>query len=265
MNAVKQVPRGGDRLIRVSMTVVVLAVAAVAAWVSYWHAVAVIEKYGAEDEVSAHLVPATVDGMIYASSMVLLWCARYRLPVPSLARWALALGVAATLAANILHGIERGPLAAALAAWPAIALVISYELIMWVVRSGREIADRAYDAGQPERAPAPVTVLSDQAPRVPQTGQVVDATPQIDPGEPTQETGERRSAPAEPEPAATRAGQDASAGETRADSDRRAQVAALLAQDPHMTGAALARTLGVHETTGRKYRREALNGHGRSA
>jgi hypothetical protein len=32
-----------------------------------------------------------------------------------------------------------------------------------------------------------------------------------------------------------------------------------------MTGAALARTLGVHETTGRKYRREALNGHGRSA
>jgi hypothetical protein len=32
-----------------------------------------------------------------------------------------------------------------------------------------------------------------------------------------------------------------------------------------MTGAALARTLGVHETTGRKYRREALNGNGRSA
>ncbi|MEU7829959.1 DUF2637 domain-containing protein [Nonomuraea sp. NPDC049129] len=253
------------------MTVVVLAVAAVAAWVSYWHAVAVIEKYGAEDEMSAHLVPATVDGMIYASSMVLLWCARYRLKVPSLARWALALGVAATLAANILHGIERGPLAAALAAWPAIALVISYELIMWVVRSGRELADRAYDVGQPERVlaePAPPSAPSghsDQAPRVPQPGPVVNVTPQIDPGEPTQETGERRSAPAEPEPAATRADQDASAGETRADSDRRARVAALLAQDPNMTGAALARTLGVHETTGRKYRREALNGNGRSA
>ncbi|MEV6157960.1 DUF2637 domain-containing protein [Nonomuraea sp. NPDC052129] len=265
------------------MTVVVLAVAAVAAWVSYWHAVAVIEKYGAEDEMSAHLVPATVDGMIYASSMVLLWCARYRLKVPSLARWALALGVAATLAANILHGIERGPLAAALAAWPAIALVISYELIMWVVRSGRELADRVYDAGEPERAydagqsegalvePAPLSAPSvpsghsDQALRVPQPGPEVHATPQIDPGEPTQETGERRSAPAEPEPAATRADQDASAGETRADSDRRARVAALLAQDPNMTGAALARTLGVHETTGRKYRREALNGNGRSA
>jgi hypothetical protein len=155
------------------MTVVVLAVAAVAAWVSYWHAVAVIEKYGAEDELSAHLVPATVDGMIYASSMVLLWCARYRLAVPALARWALALGVAATLAANILHGIERGPLAAALAAWPAIALVISYELIMWVVRSGRELADRAHDSGQPGRAlaePAPPSVASDRTPRVPQPG-----------------------------------------------------------------------------------------------
>jgi hypothetical protein len=250
------------------MTVVVLAVAAVAAWVSYWHAVAVIEKYGAEDELSAHLVPATVDGMIYASSMVLLWCARYRLAVPALARWALALGVAATLAANILHGIERGPLAAALAAWPAIALVISYELIMWVVRSGRELADRAHDSGQPGRAlaePAPPSVASDQTPRVPQPGPVVHTTPRIDPGEPTQETGERRSASAEPEPAATPAGQDAPTGGAREDNDRRAQVAALLSQDPNMTGAALARTLGVHETTGRKYRREALNGNGRSA
>lgn len=249
------------------MTVVVLAVAAVAAWVSYWHAVAVIEKYGAEDELSAHLVPATVDGMIYASSMVLLWCARYRLAVPALARWALALGVAATLAANILHGIERGPLAAALAAWPAIALVISYELIMWVVRSGRELVDRAHGSGQSERAlgePVPPSVASDQAPRMPQPGPVVHATPQVDQGGPTQETGERRSVSAQPEPAATPAGQDAPAGEAREDGDRRAQVAALLAQDPNMTGAALARTLGVHETTGRKYRREALNGNGRS-
>ncbi len=213
------------------MTVVVLAVAAVAAWVSYWHAVAVIEKYGAEDEVSAHLVPATVDGMIYASSMVLLWCARYRLAVPALARWALALGVAATLAANILHGIERGPLAAALAAWPAIALVISYELIMWVVRSGRELADRTHDSGQPERA------LAEPAPQ---------------------------SVAPEPEPTASQAGQDAPASEVREDGDRRAQVAALLARDPNMTGTALARALGVHESTGRKYRREALNGHSRS-
>ncbi len=244
------------------MTIVVLAVAAVAAWVSYWHAVAVIERYGAEDDLSAHLVPATVDGMIYASSMVLLWCARYRLAVPALARWALALGVAATLAANILHGVERGPVAAALAAWPAIALVISYELIMWVVRSGREIADRAHDSGQPERAlaePADPSLASDQVQQEP----AVHATPPVVQGELTRETGERRSASAEPEPAVTEAGQET--GEAREDSDRRAQVAALLAQDPKMTGTALARALGVHESTGRKYRREALNGHNRSA
>ncbi|MFI7126805.1 DUF2637 domain-containing protein [Nonomuraea sp. NPDC050153] len=250
------------------MTVVVLAVAAVAAWVSYWHAVAVIERYGAEDELSAHLVPATVDGMIYSSSMVLLWCARYRLAVPALARWALALGVAATLAANILHGIERGPLAAALAAWPAIALVISYELIMWVVRSGREIADRAHDPGQPERAlaePAPPSGASDQAPPAPQSRPAAHATPRVDQGEPTRGTGERRSASTGPEPAVARAGQDTLTGEVREDGDRRAQVAALLAQDPNMTGTALARALGVHASTARKYRREALNGHDRSA
>ncbi|GAA3591689.1 hypothetical protein GCM10022419_088180 [Nonomuraea rosea] len=272
MNAIKQAPRGGDRLIRVSMTAVVLAVAAVAAWVSYWHAVAVIEKYGAEDELSAHLVPATVDGMIYASSMVLLWCARYRLAVPALARWALALGVAATLAANILHGIERGPLAAALAAWPAIALVISYELIMWVVRSGREIADRTHDP-LAERAPDPLTDRPHDSLAEP----AHDPRPPEPAPAPAQGIGERQAAPAGPEPAATPAsqgtpasqdtpaGQDTLTGKAQEDSRRRAQVTALLAQDPTMTGAALARALGVHETTGRKYRREAMNGNGRSA
>jgi hypothetical protein len=185
------------------------------------------------------------------------------------------LGVAATLAANILHGIERGALAAALAAWPAIALVISYELIMWVVRSGRELADRAHGAGLPERAlagPAPATVAPAQAARAPRVGPVVDAfapvteAAQVDWGEPARAGDERRVAFAEPElAAAVRAGDDGQAGEGQGDSDRRARVAALLAQDPSMTGTALARALGVHETTGRKYRREALNGNGHSA
>jgi hypothetical protein len=264
VSAIRQARRGGDQLIRVSMTAVVLAVAAVAAWVSYWHAVAVIEKYGAEDEMSAHLVPASVDGMIYASSMVLLWCARYRLAVPALARWALALGIAATLAANILHGIERGPLAAALAAWPAIALVISYELIMWVVRSGRELADRVH-AGSGEPGQALADVAPAQLGQERPMEQTVDtATPitgvaQMDRGEPVQEG-------REPEPKrAVPAGDVGQAGDGQGERDRRAMVAGLLAQDPSMSGAALARALGVHETTGRKYRREALNSNGHSA
>jgi hypothetical protein len=71
-----------------------------------------------------------LDGLIYASPMVMLDSARRKATVPALARWLLGLGIAATLAANVAHGLGRGPVGAALAAWPAVALVGSYELLM---------------------------------------------------------------------------------------------------------------------------------------
>ena len=49
-----------------------------------------------------------VDGLIYASSMVMLDSARRKTPVPALARWLLGLGIAATLAANVAHGLGAG-------------------------------------------------------------------------------------------------------------------------------------------------------------
>jgi Protein of unknown function (DUF2637) len=51
------------------------------------------------------LIPLTVDGLIYASSMVMLDAARRGARVPALARWLLGLGIVATLAANIAHGL----------------------------------------------------------------------------------------------------------------------------------------------------------------
>ena len=59
-----------DRAIRVSTAVVVLAVAGIAAYISYWHAYAVVREYG-ESGVTARLEPATIDGLVYASSMVI--------------------------------------------------------------------------------------------------------------------------------------------------------------------------------------------------
>jgi len=50
------------------------------------------------------LVPLTVDGLIYASSMVMLCAAE----VPALARWLLGLGIAATLAASVVHSLGHG-------------------------------------------------------------------------------------------------------------------------------------------------------------
>jgi hypothetical protein len=111
-----------DRVIRVSTAVAVLAVAGVAAYVSYWHAYAVVRAHG-ESGITARLEPATIDGLVYASSMVVLYAARHRLPAPALARWLLGLGIAATFTANMAQGWSHGPVGAAVAAWPAVSLV----------------------------------------------------------------------------------------------------------------------------------------------
>jgi Protein of unknown function (DUF2637) len=123
-----------DRAIRLSTAAAVLAVAAIAAYVSYWHAYAVVRAYG-ETGITARLEPATIDGLVYASSMATLYAARHRVPVPALARWLLALGIAATLTANMAQGWSHGPAGAVVAAWPAVSLVGSYELLVWLIRT----------------------------------------------------------------------------------------------------------------------------------
>jgi hypothetical protein len=114
----------------------VIGVAVVAAVVSYEHAYALIHVHG-ETGWTARLIPLTVDGLIWASSMVMLDSARRKVPVPTLARWLLGLGIAATLAANVAHGLGHGPIDAAVGAWPAVALVGSYELLMMIIRGAQ--------------------------------------------------------------------------------------------------------------------------------
>jgi hypothetical protein len=125
---------GIDRAIRLSTAAAVLAVAGIAAYVSYWHAYAVVRAHG-ESGITARLEPATIDGLVYASSMVVLYAARHRVPVPSLARWLLVAGIAATLTANMARGWSHGPVGAVVAAWPAVSLVGSYELLVWLIRT----------------------------------------------------------------------------------------------------------------------------------
>ena len=72
-----------DRVIRWTTAVAVVGVAAVAAVASYEHAYALVR---AHDEAGwmGRLVPLTVDGLIYASSIMMLGPARRKVPVP---RW----------------------------------------------------------------------------------------------------------------------------------------------------------------------------------
>jgi len=127
---------GTDKAIRWSTAAAVIGVAAVAAVVSYEHAYDLVRAHG-ETGWTAHLIPLTVDGLIWASSMVMLDSCRGGVPVPSLARWLLGLGISATLAANVAHGLGHGLIGAAVGAWPAVALVGSYELLMIIIRSAQ--------------------------------------------------------------------------------------------------------------------------------
>jgi len=142
---------GIDRAIRLSTAAAMLAVAGIAAYVSYWHAYAVVPAHGAGG-MTARLEPATIDGLVYASSMVVLSAARHRVQVPSLARWLLGLGIAATLTANMAQGWSHGLVGAVVAAWPAVSLVGSYELLVWLIRTSGTAEHRP-----PGRRPSPPT------------------------------------------------------------------------------------------------------------
>jgi Protein of unknown function (DUF2637) len=132
---------GIDRAIRLSTAAAVLAVAGISAYVSYWHAYAVVRAHG-ESGITARMEPATIDGLVYASSMVVLHAARHRVPVPPLARWLLGLGIAATLTANMAQGWSHGLVGAVVAAWPAVSLVGSYELLVWLIRTSGTVEHR---------------------------------------------------------------------------------------------------------------------------
>jgi hypothetical protein len=136
-----------EHVIRWSTAGAVIGVAGVAAVASYEHAYALVRAHG-EIGWTGRLVPLTVDGLIYASSMVMLDSVRRRVTVLALARWLLGLGITATLAANVAHGLGQGPVGAVVAAWPAVALVGSYELLMVVIRNAQIASDGTLGSGR---------------------------------------------------------------------------------------------------------------------
>jgi hypothetical protein len=106
----------------------------VAAIISYQHAYELVRTHG-ETGLTARLLPFTVDGLIWAASMVILDASRRSQHVPPLALWSLGAGIVATVGANLAHGLGHGPIGALVSAWPALALVASFELLMLLVRT----------------------------------------------------------------------------------------------------------------------------------
>jgi hypothetical protein len=137
----------GDRVLRASAAIVVLAVAAFAAVVSYSHIYDLGRAHG-QAGVAARLLPLSVDGLILAASFVMLLEARAGRAAPVLARVMLGLGVAATVAANVGFGAAYGLTGAAISAWPAIAFIGCAELLIGSIRRTRPVPVSAGAGGQ---------------------------------------------------------------------------------------------------------------------
>ena len=91
--------------------------------------------------------------------MVVLDASRRNQRVPRLALWSLSAGIVATVGANLAHGLGHGPIGALVSAWPALALVGSFELLMLLVRTA-SCADLVTSAGRlaPTNMPEEPTV-----------------------------------------------------------------------------------------------------------
>ncbi len=107
----------------------VAVVAAVAGVVSYSHITALgLRTY--QGQADAHLLAVPIDGLIVAGSVLLA--------AGSMLGWlGVALGVAATLFANLQFGLPHGPLPAAVSTWPAVAFTVACFMLERWIRSRR--------------------------------------------------------------------------------------------------------------------------------
>jgi Protein of unknown function (DUF2637) len=113
--------------VQVTTVLAVSVVAAVAAVVSFMHMYELAARAG--EGWRAWLVPLAIDGLVVAASMTMLVRRRAGQKGGWLAWVSLTLGIAASLAANIAAA-EPTLIGRAVAAWPPIALLLAYELLM---------------------------------------------------------------------------------------------------------------------------------------
>ncbi|QVQ53397.1 DUF2637 domain-containing protein [Spiractinospora alimapuensis] len=117
----------------------VLLLAGIAAVVSYSHMYDLALRHG-EPEWRAALFPLSVDGMVVAASMTLLADARQGRRGGVLPWSLLILGSLASLAANVAVA-DPTVWSRIIHAWPSVALIGSYELLMRQFRGAASIRD----------------------------------------------------------------------------------------------------------------------------
>jgi hypothetical protein len=119
LEALVRIPTNGKRLSTISRIAATVAVASGAGWLSYWHMVAAVSQHG-ESYISAHIWPATVDGLmtITAIGMVELG-ARIR----TLRSQPQRVDDAATAAAQLIQAVNAAEPVAPMEATPVAPIV----------------------------------------------------------------------------------------------------------------------------------------------
>jgi hypothetical protein len=125
-------------------------VSAIAAVVSYLHALDVVRSVGAVPPVS-YLIPFLADLVILGASAALLDAARRGERVAILPALSLATGVGVTLAMNVAAGWHHGAAGALVAGWPAVAFILALESIAGMVRRGRGVAPSPGSPAAPDQ------------------------------------------------------------------------------------------------------------------
>ncbi|MEV0199818.1 DUF2637 domain-containing protein [Nonomuraea sp. NPDC050691] len=125
-------PARAEKWIRWTTTASVLLVAGIAAVVSFRHMYRLALQHG-EEPVAAALIPLAVDGTIVAASMSLLLASRYGSRGGLLPWTLLVVASLASLGANVAIA-KPSLIARCIAAWPSLALIGAYELLMRQIR-----------------------------------------------------------------------------------------------------------------------------------
>jgi Protein of unknown function (DUF2637) len=146
-------PAGTNVGLSRTTTLAVLAVALVAAIASYDHQRLLAELAG--EEWRAWLLPISVDGLILTASRTMLTRQRAGRSAGWLAWTAMLAGLTASLAANVA-GAQPTLVGRLVAAWPPVALLLAYELLMQQVRATSRTAAtrRTAPPTRPRRAVA---------------------------------------------------------------------------------------------------------------
>ena len=124
------------KLINRATAITVGLVATFAAVISYTHIYSLARMHR-ELVIDAALLPLITDGLILAASLVLIYVAWQKLPVPWLARVTLWVGIGATIVANVAYGLPGGRIDAILASWPAAAFILTVETAMQLAKTKR--------------------------------------------------------------------------------------------------------------------------------